>query len=214
MLGSRLNFAGRRDPQTTREEALRIEGAAEAAKDPDAFRVAADAWLEAGEPERARFMLMHLWTAPPIITGRQYREIQVKIARWERLQDEFKVRFGRWPDDDEIDPSHRPTDLEFLRANQYEFFRDAHSGARLEVGADGKAYIGSILGGDDRAYVGEAKLGGRFRTYGGRGEPNRQAVRIEAANGYRYHGTCSEYGGCWVRRGRMWIVPQTGKRLR
>ena len=202
----------RRDPQMTRQEALRIEEAAEAAKDPDAFRVAADAWLEAGEPERARFMLMHLWTTPPIITGRQYRAIQDKIARWEHLQNEFKERFGRWPEENELDESRRPTDLEFLEGHQYEFLRDPPLRTRLEIGADGKAYL-EILG-PPRVYVGEAKLGGRFRTYGGRGEPNRQAVSIQAANGYRYHGTCSEYGGCWVRRGRMWIVPQTGKRLR
>lgn len=179
------------DARRRAEEATRF---AERGKrrDPDAIQVAADAWEEAGEPNVARFLLMQLWTRPPI-TFRAYERISRKLTYPQAIK-----------------PGTRLTSRELGQHAHFEFMLAAPPEAHVRLSGSGRrvrAYL-TRLGEQDTQYIGEGR-----RTV-----MTSPHVEVLAANGFRYTGTCqlAPWGEvtCDLRRGRMWIEPRTGRKLR
>lgn len=208
----------RRDPQTATVTAEAAELYAQEARDPDAFRVAADAWLEAGDVDRARFNLMYDWVqqaGDELLTTPQYQALLNKLEAQGEANYRFQISEDRVPQMSELDPSVHTT-LDELRAFQkFRFLFDPPEAARLYYD-DGGVYLSPYPGfGLYPSDIEEAApiYAGRAHQGRGRGRGEQPSVSVEAINGYRYHGTC-QFRTCHVRRGRMWLVPQTGRRLR
>lgn len=203
-----------RDPGII-EAAESAEQYAEETQSDDAFLVAHDAWLEAGDPERAWFMLLATkrhWLerpGPPFVLPADrvaVAQIAARLEQWEATRDDLRVR-GPMTDEiiDRIDEragTSRPTNAELSRLEVWRFlrFQPREAFGYVDRGGVIRTFANDLL-----ATI--VTRGATVRPYG-RGA-RIQHVSVAAINGYYYSGTCAVENGnyCKLRRRRPWLRP-------
>ena len=176
----------------------------------DAWLIAADAWEEASQPDRARFAFVRQprWinrTYTAVITGEQAATIRRRYDAWEEAAG--GRRGGLSPADvariDKIAGTTRPSGNEISALEIYEFLRDppTHKFAyysSVDKGGTIHTFDGDVLG----TIVDRGQTSRVF----GRG-PTLRHVTVRAINGFLYGGRCNLDTGtyCKLKRGKPWL---------
>ena len=189
------------------EDARRAEAHAERENTNDAWTVAADAWEQAGDIERARFATLR---------SPKYGLDVISPDRADRI-DKLLSGSKRTP---RIESIHRHAALaraidvyRFVRRpprNVFAYYRDLVPGRRTTLGVIEANPPVVVFGTGGKLGV-IRKTGTVRHAYNRATSPRIVSVTVLAINGYWYNGTCNLDTGtyCSLKRGKPWLKQYT-----
>ena len=193
------------------ERAFTLERNAEAADDDDAWQVAADAWEEAGDPERARFAWVRQPSINPHIIDRTTAErIRWQLDRWsaaERLA--FQDRGPQIP----LTPAEerriyyslgfeRPIPAEVSALRVFELAETPFERIDARI-SNTRQHVTTAHGDNLGTVITRSPTAQRVGFN----------IRARILNGYEYVGHCTAHNDlCFLRRSKPWLARLRYKR--
>ena len=179
-----------REAYDTYRRAAALEREAERTDEPDAWTVASDAWLEAGQVARSWYARLRGRTDPSdnlplsLISRERAFEIERALETYRTVTNEERGALELF---------------RFVALQPERVFAYYNPNTGLLVGDDIRTFVGD--------YLGRVVHRGRVTHPFGNRHARIQHVQVRAINGYIYRGTCALDSGtyCKLRRADPWL---------